>query len=373
MDQSFGTRLRLQRERQQVALTAIAERTKIKVSMLEGLERDDVSQWPPGIFRRSFVRAYAHAIGLDPDAIVREFLDLYPEPVEDGPAALAAANGLTTGRRPPTRLGLLIGTAFGALPVRRLQPDQRSLQPDQRSGVQTEPAAAADEAASVLKQSDGHVDTPAVAGVKPAASDAGPAAEHEGLREHDGVRAAAPATLTAADDDPSAAGDRLDLSAVAHLCTRLGRARQPDEVEAVLQDAVRILDAVGLVLWASDPAGSALWPVLANGYPAGVLAQLACVPRDADNAIATAFRFAETCIVNGSNRATGAVVVPVLTPTRCGGVLALEFHRCGEQRDCVGPFAMILAAQLSSFIASAPLVTADAGTEVAVRDLENSA
>mgnify|MGYP001277014244 CR=1 FL=1 len=57
MSETFGTRLRLQREEQQIPLPTIAERTKIKLSLLEGLERDDVSRWPTGIFRRSYFRA----------------------------------------------------------------------------------------------------------------------------------------------------------------------------------------------------------------------------------------------------------------------------------------------------------------------------
>jgi hypothetical protein len=47
----------------------------------EGLEREDVSRWPAGIFRRAFVRAYANQIGLDPDAVCREFVERFPEPV----------------------------------------------------------------------------------------------------------------------------------------------------------------------------------------------------------------------------------------------------------------------------------------------------
>src|SRR4249919_931411 len=82
LPESFGARLREQRERQQIALSTIAEQTKIKVSLLEALERDDVSHWPSGIFRRAFVRAYAHAIGLEPDVVLRDFLELYPEPAE---------------------------------------------------------------------------------------------------------------------------------------------------------------------------------------------------------------------------------------------------------------------------------------------------
>ena len=72
MELSFGARLRAQREQQQVSLTAISAATKIKVGLLEGLEADEVSHWPNGLFRRSYVRDYARAIGLDPEATVRE-------------------------------------------------------------------------------------------------------------------------------------------------------------------------------------------------------------------------------------------------------------------------------------------------------------
>ena len=80
--ESFGARLRRQRERKRVTLSAIAERTKIHQPLLEELERDEVSHWPSGIFRRAFIRAYAEAIGLQPDDVVREFLTVYPDPVE---------------------------------------------------------------------------------------------------------------------------------------------------------------------------------------------------------------------------------------------------------------------------------------------------
>src|SRR5262249_59099357 len=72
---TFGPRLRQERERRQISLESIAENTKISRSLLEALERDDISRWPGGIFRRSFVRAYAEAIGLDPDEVVREFIE----------------------------------------------------------------------------------------------------------------------------------------------------------------------------------------------------------------------------------------------------------------------------------------------------------
>ena len=77
--QSFGRRLRLERERLGISLEAIAASTKIKRSLLADLERDNVSKWPQGIYRRAFVREYAAAIGLPADAVVTEFLELFPE------------------------------------------------------------------------------------------------------------------------------------------------------------------------------------------------------------------------------------------------------------------------------------------------------
>jgi cytoskeletal protein RodZ len=83
---AFGPRLRQERERRQISLTSIAANTKISRSLLEALERDDVSRWPTGIFRRSFVRSYAEAIGLDPDEVVREFMERFPDPSATPPA-----------------------------------------------------------------------------------------------------------------------------------------------------------------------------------------------------------------------------------------------------------------------------------------------
>ena len=116
MCESFGAGLRQRREEQQIALSTIAEQTKIKLSLLEGLERDDISKWPAGIFRRAFVRDYARAIGLQPDVVVREFLDRYPDPTEDVTAALGAqvaAEAVSASAGPPTRLRYLVGAAVG--------------------------------------------------------------------------------------------------------------------------------------------------------------------------------------------------------------------------------------------------------------------
>ncbi|HSC29163.1 MAG TPA: helix-turn-helix domain-containing protein, partial [Vicinamibacterales bacterium] len=77
--QSFGRRLRAQREHLGISLDAIAASTKISRSLLAELEAGDASKWPPGIFRRAFVRGYAEIVGLAPEAVLEEFLELFPD------------------------------------------------------------------------------------------------------------------------------------------------------------------------------------------------------------------------------------------------------------------------------------------------------
>ena len=76
--QDFGGRLKQLREERGVALREIAESTKISVSALEALERNDVSRLPGGIFVRGIIRAYAAKIGADPERTVAEFITRFP-------------------------------------------------------------------------------------------------------------------------------------------------------------------------------------------------------------------------------------------------------------------------------------------------------
>ena len=101
MAESFGARLRYERERRQIALRSIAEQTKIGVPLLEGLERDDASRWPSGIFRKSFIRAYADAIGIDPEPVVREFLERYPDPLDAEPVTTPSGPAKVTASTAP--------------------------------------------------------------------------------------------------------------------------------------------------------------------------------------------------------------------------------------------------------------------------------
>ena len=74
----FGTKMKRAREARGVSLRQIATATKISVSALEALERNDISRLPGGIFSRAFVRSYAIQVGLDPEDTVRDFLTQFP-------------------------------------------------------------------------------------------------------------------------------------------------------------------------------------------------------------------------------------------------------------------------------------------------------
>jgi hypothetical protein len=77
--QTFGSRLRAERESRGISLDSIAEKTKIKKSFLDSLERGDFSKWPAGtVFRRAYVRDYAAVIGLSPESVVADFIRLFP-------------------------------------------------------------------------------------------------------------------------------------------------------------------------------------------------------------------------------------------------------------------------------------------------------
>jgi len=77
--EGFGPGLRTIRERKGLTLDAIAKSTKINASLLAALERNDLSQWPSGIFRRAFLRSYAHALGIAAEPLLADFQRYFPD------------------------------------------------------------------------------------------------------------------------------------------------------------------------------------------------------------------------------------------------------------------------------------------------------
>ena len=75
---TFGPRLRRERERRGISLETIAAVTNVSVELWRGFESNDFSRWPKGVFARSFVRDYAKAVGLDANEVVDDFCRLFP-------------------------------------------------------------------------------------------------------------------------------------------------------------------------------------------------------------------------------------------------------------------------------------------------------
>jgi hypothetical protein len=61
-----------------VSLERIASATKVNAELWSGLEQNNFSRWPTGIYARAYVRAYALEVGVDPDNTVDEFCRLFP-------------------------------------------------------------------------------------------------------------------------------------------------------------------------------------------------------------------------------------------------------------------------------------------------------
>jgi transcriptional regulator with XRE-family HTH domain len=354
MQESFGARLRQRREEQGIDLGTIAGQTKIKLSLLQALERDDVSHWPSGIYRRAYIRTYAKSIGLDPDVIAREFLDAYPEPLDV--AALAEIASLAEGARtqggPPTRLRTIMGSALGSLSRLR-----RGVAVDEHPEVHAPPPQAAFEA-------DADTDVPAVPTVTAYAEAAAvPAPEPDPVESLQPLASEPPPAYAQTDADlridpeppaPSPPPLRVpDLVAVAQLCTRFAQVDRQQELQRLLQQSAALLDAKGLIIWLRDPSSDGLRPALAYGYPDRVLAHLPMVRRDADNATAAAFRSGEVRAIDGDGGCSGALVVPLLTADGCAGVLAVELQQGCAHTEPLKAVAMILAASLSLLVGSA--------------------
>ena len=79
---SLGSQLRVCREAQGLSLDAVAKATKIQRSLLADLERDDLSRWPAGIYRRGLVREYAKAIRFPAERVLEEVCGLSSNALE---------------------------------------------------------------------------------------------------------------------------------------------------------------------------------------------------------------------------------------------------------------------------------------------------
>lgn len=77
---SFGQDLKKAREAKGVTVAMIATATKITSRYLEAVEQEQFDKLPGGVFRKSIVRSYARAAGLNEDTWVERYLELTQVP-----------------------------------------------------------------------------------------------------------------------------------------------------------------------------------------------------------------------------------------------------------------------------------------------------
>jgi cytoskeleton protein RodZ len=92
--ESFGARLKREREQRKMTLDDISVSTKIGTRFLAALEEERFDQLPGGIFNKGFVRAYARHLGIDENQAIADFVAAsapsLPETPPEEPPVLAA-------------------------------------------------------------------------------------------------------------------------------------------------------------------------------------------------------------------------------------------------------------------------------------------
>jgi len=77
--EAFGPNLRRVRVQRGISIDEIVSRTNVSGTLWEGLDRNDLSRWPSGIYARAYVRSYAKIIGVDETSTVDEFCRWFPQ------------------------------------------------------------------------------------------------------------------------------------------------------------------------------------------------------------------------------------------------------------------------------------------------------
>ena len=112
-----------------------------------------------------------------------------------------------------------------------------------------------------------------------------------------------------------------------------------------------VLDSAGIIVWVADPVSNSLRAGMSFGYSDQVLARMGNIHRDANNAVAAAFRLGEMRMVDGDASTSGALVMPLLTSEGCIGALSAEMKGGSERDESSQAFAAIFAAQLATLVA----------------------
>ena len=148
--------------RQHLDIADVESRTKIRAKYLRALENEEFGMLPGPTFVKTFLRTYAEALGLDPQALVEEYRGAYESREEAdhlqplGPSAMARERRRAS--RPAPRgpwlaiggavvavvaallvIGLVVGDDDGGTPERAGTETQTKTQPQQKTEKEKPP------------------------------------------------------------------------------------------------------------------------------------------------------------------------------------------------------------------------------------------
>lgn len=76
-----GAALRAAREKHKLSIAEVVEATRIKTHIIEALESDNYNVIAAPLYGKGFIKMYAEYVGLDPEPLVRHYLEYYARTV----------------------------------------------------------------------------------------------------------------------------------------------------------------------------------------------------------------------------------------------------------------------------------------------------
>jgi len=74
-----GRELKQVRERMGIELQTVSKETKISLKILESLEEEEFEKLPALVYLKGFLKSYAQCLGLDPQKVIEDYLQLMGE------------------------------------------------------------------------------------------------------------------------------------------------------------------------------------------------------------------------------------------------------------------------------------------------------
>jgi len=137
----LGQLLRTQREKKGISYTQICEKTRLSPHILEALENEDWQRLPAPFYVRSFIRSYAHLLGIQQAEAVK----LYQQeaaPAESSTTEPAQRPGKSRKKLFLFHLAILIAVAFTLYLWKGYSSHQKTVPNSDRTGVSEKPTQA---------------------------------------------------------------------------------------------------------------------------------------------------------------------------------------------------------------------------------------